>query len=426
MLRNICDKLWMCLMLIGILGLIPSQIVAFLSVRQCYKAHYQTTVRSFTKDWLEENSIGGSENPKDKNDTRLHNEETSDSTLDFDSLDDESKLNMLRSYKLYIHKSCDGFLMAYFITITTLELVCICIGVPMYMYSCISKCERKLVKKLKRKPEIKVKVINSPMEKCPPRKRNSKKRISIANENLQEVTETNDPVTYLQIVNIVSSTWKDDKTSYGKDAKGMTHSRIKIRKIYTLVNDRKFDIYDAQYRQIELNQTDIPDVDTLDIDIPEVHSSNSRDTKDNVSVTIEPEETNHLLSKAHHFDELRKGEAYLFHGTPVRNIQSILANGFDLDRSRRGLYGHPRIYLADSSQKADQYADRNGERRKKNLAMLLVRTALGKVHLYQDDPEMTSCDTVLAGNQDKRFREFVKNKSSEVYPEFLILYDRKN
>ena len=56
----------------------------------------------------------------------------------------------------------------------------------------------------------------------------------------------------------------------------------------------------------------------------------------------------HLLS-------LGANEAYLFHGTKIDCVKHILKKGFDLSKSKEGFYGKA-IYLAESSEKADQYA----------------------------------------------------------------------
>ena len=127
------------------------------------------------------------------------------------------------------------------------------------------------------------------------------------------------------------------------------------------------------------------------------------------------------------------GEAYLFHGTKLRNIISIIENGFIIDPKSEGLFGTG-LYLAESSQKADQYADEVDDRRTTFLPMFVVRTSLGKVAVYDKErlnQSRTSVeqngdsedDTIVAG-ENKRFREFIKKDSTQCYPEFLIFYDR--
>ena len=47
-------------------------------------------------------------------------------------------------------------------------------------------------------------------------------------------------------------------------------------------------------------------------------------------------------------------EVYLFHGTKLRYVPSIIEHGFDLTRAIPGP-NTPAIYMAESSEKADQY-----------------------------------------------------------------------
>ena len=120
----------------------------------------------------------------------------------------------------------------------------------------------------------------------------------------------------------------------------------------------------------------------------------------------------------------REGEAYLFHGTRLANVTSIVEGGFRLDKSMGGLYGNG-IYLAENSQKADQYADDPSNRRSWCLPMFVVRTSLGKVETFSREKreKLTHVDTFVAG-KGKRFREYIKTDSNQCYPEFLIIYDR--
>ena len=55
-------------------------------------------------------------------------------------------------------------------------------------------------------------------------------------------------------------------------------------------------------------------------------------------------------------DWLEQNKLYLFHGTPAANVESIIRNGFDVNRCVNNCYGKG-IYLTESSQKADQYTD---------------------------------------------------------------------
>ena len=74
-----------------------------------------------------------------------------------------------------------------------------------------------------------------------------------------------------------------------------------------------------------------------------------------VKINIDEVSENHGLLITDGQNDLRPGEVYLIHGTKLENIPSILEHGFDLGRAKPGLYGKA-IYLAESSEKADQYS----------------------------------------------------------------------
>ena len=65
----------------------------------------------------------------------------------------------------------------------------------------------------------------------------------------------------------------------------------------------------------------------------------------------------------------------------------------------------------------------------KDLAMLLVRVTLGKVKCNMKGEKVTEddrqeFDTVVTGVHD-RFREFLMLDQEKLYPEFVIIYNRK-
>ena len=116
---------------------------------------------------------------------------------------------------------------------------------------------------------------------------------------------------------------------------------------------------------------------------------------------------------------LRRGEVLLFHGTTRGNVSEIIQHGFKTEKNRRSAYGRG-TYLTDSSQKADQYTDILG-RRTKGLTMLLMRVALG--WMVKEQFSHLDCDTVIAG-KGNLFQEFVAKKDENLFPQFLIEYDR--
>eukprot|EP00929_Paragymnodinium_shiwhaense_P057698 TRINITY_DN28888_c0_g1_i1.p1 TRINITY_DN28888_c0_g1~~TRINITY_DN28888_c0_g1_i1.p1 ORF type:complete len:696 (+),score=118.32 TRINITY_DN28888_c0_g1_i1:70-2088(+) len=128
-------------------------------------------------------------------------------------------------------------------------------------------------------------------------------------------------------------------------------------------------------------------------------------------------------------------EWYLWHGTNLEVAEKICATDFQVSCAGTNtgtLYGRG-LYFAESITKADEYAKANTAG---NYAVLLCRVLGGKV-LYTDEvspnPEdlVHQCvegpyDSVLGDRERIRgtFREFVLFDSEDVYPEYIVEYQR--
>lgn len=129
--------------------------------------------------------------------------------------------------------------------------------------------------------------------------------------------------------------------------------------------------------------------------------------------------------------------AWLFHGTNEKAATAITAGDFRIDRagSNAGtLYG-PGLYFAESISKADEYTKKNSE----NLhCVLLCRVALGMIK-YCDAVMLDSSFWLqtcigpkatfhsVLGDREKMhgtFREFVVYDDDQVYPEYVLWYER--
>jgi len=128
-------------------------------------------------------------------------------------------------------------------------------------------------------------------------------------------------------------------------------------------------------------------------------------------------------------------EWYVFHGTSPNTAKQICATDFHIGcaGSNTGtLYGRG-LYFAESITKADEYARVDTEG---SFAVLMCRVLGGRV-LYTDEEEpdpqklLSSClegpyDSVLGDREACRntYREFVFFDTEDVYPEYIIHYQR--
>lgn len=129
-------------------------------------------------------------------------------------------------------------------------------------------------------------------------------------------------------------------------------------------------------------------------------------------------------------------EVYLWHGTNVRTALAIAQDDFRIDMAGSNvgtMYGSG-CYLAESITKADEYAtDEPGGHYSGIFAVLLCRVVLGRFYYTQDRDEEAGAK-VQQGNYDSTvgdrakkvgtFREFVAYHSDEIYPEYIVLYNR--
>lgn len=138
---------------------------------------------------------------------------------------------------------------------------------------------------------------------------------------------------------LVDRTWVDEKTGGGQDAVNLTHRSINVTGVYEVDNSRLGFMYQREKFKLQ-GKADAEPYGKL---LP-YHKSKDIGHIKTKGIYI----TGHKLNKD-------INEVYLFHGSRAENINSIATEGFRLDKAQRGLYGTG-VYLAESSQKADQYA----------------------------------------------------------------------
>ncbi|CAE7203557.1 tank-1 [Symbiodinium sp. CCMP2592] len=129
-------------------------------------------------------------------------------------------------------------------------------------------------------------------------------------------------------------------------------------------------------------------------------------------------------------------EAYLLHGTNPTSAVAILSNSFTVDfagKSAGTMFG-PGIYLAESSTKADEYAQDDATGDYAELyAVLVCRALLGKPYVTEEPGDFR--EQVLSGefghvlgDREKAvgtFREFIFFHEAAVYPEYAVFYRRE-
>ncbi|CAE7332237.1 Parp11 [Symbiodinium sp. CCMP2456] len=129
-------------------------------------------------------------------------------------------------------------------------------------------------------------------------------------------------------------------------------------------------------------------------------------------------------------------EVYLWHGTQVRAGLAIAKADFSLNFAGSGagtMYGKG-FYFSESCTKADEYAtDEPGGHYDGVRGLLLCRVCLGNFY-YTLDRESSAIDKYTNGEVDSTigdrakavntYREMVVYDRDQVYPEYLILYER--
>lgn len=218
--------------------------------------------------------------------------------------------------------------------------------------------------------------------------------------------------------------------------------RLKVCHVYRVLNDQVWREYLRHREKLRLSRWNCPSLAEQVLDGPATHA---------FCESLRRMGRSQLPQL-----DAQVAECWLFHGTSFDAAAGIAENDFrlDLTGSNAGtLYGKG-IYLAENVSKSDEYGE--GPRGPKeeqgnwrpppspppalvrHSVLLVCRSLLGKV-LYCDaetpspDAIQRSClakdaayDSVL-GDRRKihgTFREFVLYHDDQVYPEFIVVYER--
>ena len=128
----------------------------------------------------------------------------------------------------------------------------------------------------------------------------------------------------------------------GRDAVHLYHEGVRVTDIYEINNPFRESIYSKQNTELQQKATNEKYGRLLQIS--KTHYKN-QDALLTENYRIQSNVCNRDIN-----------ETFLFHGTSRENINSIAQEGFELKREAHGsMYGRV-VYLAESSEKADQYA----------------------------------------------------------------------
>ncbi|XP_076446273.1 uncharacterized protein LOC143283790 isoform X2 [Babylonia areolata] len=247
--------------------------------------------------------------------------------------------------------------------------------------------------------------------------------------------------TQAAVEKLVHSTWDKTVVGRGADAVNLGHSEIQVIKVERLENPWLWKKYSHSREHI---------LDTL------AHHSTRRrpvacKTLETIPASKGPVRTSQFIDAKGPLNRdvyRQANEHYLFHGTRQEALSKIYNQGLDFRVTTRAMLGKG-VYSAESSTKADQYADKRESRAPPGtpLTMMLIRVLLGEPYLYTDPdpkefdrppclrcqgrPKECGCresrlhDSVVFDANGKLFREFVVYDRDVCYPEYIITYIRK-
>ena len=142
------------------------------------------------------------------------------------------------------------------------------------------------------------------------------------------------------IEELIQKSWRAEVVGMGKDAQGLKHKCIEVKKVERIEQRHLWNAYDTNRRQFMGIASSNPYVSIAAHDGEE----------DILTYTCSPQELDKHIEKA-------INEAFLFHGTKENLLNVIISQGFDFRLTTNAMFGRG-VYFAESSTKADQYTGR--------------------------------------------------------------------
>eukprot|EP00927_Polykrikos_kofoidii_P086962 TRINITY_DN9897_c0_g1_i2.p1 TRINITY_DN9897_c0_g1~~TRINITY_DN9897_c0_g1_i2.p1 ORF type:complete len:539 (+),score=70.13 TRINITY_DN9897_c0_g1_i2:45-1661(+) len=223
-----------------------------------------------------------------------------------------------------------------------------------------------------------------------------------------------------QIALLLERTFKGIRT---RDRTGQVPAALRLVKCHRVENSAMWLRYLRAKSRVSLKRADgVRPVNELDGN-PETGHVRTLDL-------LDPEYARHL-------DTAQVNEFYLWHGTTPEGAIGISTNGFRLSLagSRAGTFFGKGCYFAECSSKCDEYAREGDSILAGVYALLLCRVTCGNMFrithsdLSQIDQALKTgeYDSVLGDREASvgTYREFVIFDEELVYPEYVVLYERK-
>ena len=144
------------------------------------------------------------------------------------------------------------------------------------------------------------------------------------------------------IARLASLEWDGSLAGVGHDAQGLGETAIEIRQVFHVQNMALATRYQAVFQQaVESFQIPVELTERI-VATMAVKPEFSTDVQLPYEAVLQRQSC-----------RLNETEVFLFHGTDKRQVKGLLKGGFRLKFAKRGLYGHPAVYMSKHAQKAD-------------------------------------------------------------------------
>eukprot|EP00927_Polykrikos_kofoidii_P019180 TRINITY_DN1893_c1_g1_i3.p1 TRINITY_DN1893_c1_g1~~TRINITY_DN1893_c1_g1_i3.p1 ORF type:complete len:491 (-),score=65.50 TRINITY_DN1893_c1_g1_i3:120-1421(-) len=231
-----------------------------------------------------------------------------------------------------------------------------------------------------------------------------------------KIDVSNDYIPIFQ--HLLESTWKETKT---RDRNGDMPTGVTVKKVQRIEDPKMWNRFYLKRHELVVSRrgrcTPVEILDGSDATEGQVATA--------LSLREDPFATTMLGPCMENMCEF-----YLFHGTSPEGALGIVRQGFDLSRagtSTGAMFGRG-AYFAECASKADEYA--REEELTGMYAILVCRVICGEMfrttRALNEEIDRSTYDGVLGDREASvgTYREFVVMTEDQVYPEFIVLYER--